>query len=219
MASEHSERTLPRRVGEEGHSLLETLVVLAIIGTLIVLQAPALTKALRLAKATAGKEAVRQRAIGRMADSKGAPGRPTKEEARSAFYQVVATEYGQEITSEMLFVVRDDAEFRAYWYTLLDPGNPGTLQFSSSGELVAVNAEGDEFTLRPIRELLDGAARYPMSWEFISTVLSETSRGDLGGNVEWSDGHVAYVSYPLGFPMTPTVALLSHRFLELGGAQ
>ena len=53
---------------KHGFSLVETLVVLAIISILMAIFLPTLVKVLRKAKEVAGKEAVRQHAIGHMAD-------------------------------------------------------------------------------------------------------------------------------------------------------
>ena len=61
----------------------------------------------------------------------------------------------------------------------------------------------------------DPRGSYVVGWEFLSTVLSETSTGTLGAEVMYSDGHVSYVRYPGEFPMRRIVAELSHEYVEL----
>ena len=51
-----------------------------------------------------------------------------------------------------------------------------------------------------------------MMWEFLSTHLAEMSRSSLVLDVMFGDGHVEPVRYPGAFPVTATVATLSHEF-------
>jgi len=205
---------------KRGFSLVETLVVLAIIAILMALYLPTLAKAIRKAKEVAGKEALYQNAIGRMADGANAA-RPqntapkSRAEAREAFRQTLDIGKGDSmIVSEMLYVVTNDDEFRAYYHTLLNPANNAPLVFTNGGDLNAYD-EDDNVYILPAAEVLTGRhGTYPQGWEFISTDLTETSSGTLGGNVLYSDGHSVYVRYPHEYPMTRTVAELSHAFME-----
>jgi prepilin-type N-terminal cleavage/methylation domain-containing protein len=203
-----------------GFSLIETLIVLAIISILMAMLATALTKALRMAKSTAAGEEMRVERIGTSAkavhegDDRPAP-ESTMEAARASF-RVVHTTGMEKITSSVLFVVRRDIEFRAYWHTLLNRENTQPPEFTKKGALIAFTPGGDRFELPPVgRDVKDGP--YPVAWEFISTHLNETGRGDAGGNVVYSDGRREYVPYPRKFPMSKGVALLSHRFVSAFG--
>jgi type II secretory pathway pseudopilin PulG len=203
-----------------GFSLLETLVVLAIIMVLFTLLVPVLTRALRMAKRTAAGEEFRQGQIGAMAmstaDTDRAQSQRTPEQivgrARQEFHEGPPGEPGDSIIySTPLYAVTTDLEFRAYWYTLLNPQNTDLPKFTRGGKLIAITPEGLRFELPPIDADVHSPS-HPVRWEFISTRLDETSRGDLGGNVFYSDGHLTYIAYPREFPMTQMVAELSHRF-------
>lgn len=206
------------RRAKQGYSLVETLVVLSIILILMALYLPTLSKAMRKAKEVAGKEALRQQAIGKASDTVNAvrPGdsRPGRSEARDAFRQTLDIGKGDTmIVSEMLYEVRNDDEFRAYYHTLLNPANNDPLTYSDGGSLNTYDEFGTLYVLQRAEVLDHRGATYVMGWEFISTNLGETSSGTLGGTVLYSDGHSRYVRYPEEFPMTRTVAELSHEFM------
>ncbi len=206
-----------RRAAPRGFSLIETLVVLAIISILLLMLTTALTKAVRMAKSTAAGEEMRQERIGKTAkaihegEDKSTP-QTVRKNARAQFREK-STAGMQKITTTMIFIVRSDIEFRAYWNTLLNKANKQIPEFTKSGELIAITDDGQRFELPPIGAS-KGATAYPVSWEFISTRLTETGRGDLGGNVVYSDSHREYVPYPSKFPMSKSVALLSHHFVS-----
>jgi len=200
-----------------GFSMIETLVVLCIIMILMTLLVPVLTKALRMAKTTAAGEEMRQERVGEMAtavhegnDSGELTPEQVVQQARSSFRR----EGGQgqkKILSDVLFQVRDDQQFRAYWHTLLNKQNTQLPEFTRKGHLIARTPEGQEFELPPVERDSEGPS-HVVRWEFISTRLDETGRMDLGGNVIYSDGRREYVAYPREFPMSRQVAELSHRF-------
>lgn len=194
---------------------METLVVLAIIMVILTFQVPALTKALRQAKGVAAGEAMHQNNISSMASSSDPNFRPKRAEARKAFRRVVDAGKFDAIVTQMLYVVRDDDEFRAYWHTLLNPNNTKPILFSTNGELVARTAQGESYRLPLLGAAGGSGESYPVGWEFISTDLSETAYGNMGGNVMYSDGRNKYVGYQDDYPMTPTVARLSHKFVKL----
>jgi len=205
--------------GHGGFSLVETLVVLAIISILMAMLATSLTKAVRMAKGAAAGEAMRQGAISRMADTGPARTLSADQEirldARRAFRQAIDTGKGQMLLSELRYVVRNNAEFRAYWHTLLNPAASFPLTFADGGSLVARGPGGKEFVLPPIGTRgADRLGRYAVGWEFISTNLAQTARGDLGGNVIYNDGHRQYELYPGRFPMSEPVARLSQQFVD-----
>lgn len=202
---------------QAGFSMIETLVVLAIMLILMSLLVPVLTKALRMAKTTAAGEETRQERIGEMATAIHEGGEPEEltpeqvvQKARSVFRREGGA--GQKkIMSDVLFFVRDDQEFRAYWHTLLNKQNTRLPEFTRKGHLIAFTPEGKRFELVPAQRDFEAGDRI-IRWEFISTRLDETGRMDLGGNVVYSDGRLEYVAYPRKFPMTQQVAELSHRF-------
>jgi hypothetical protein len=187
---------------------------------LMAMLATALTKAVRMAKSTAAGEEMRQDRIGKTAkavhegDDKPTPEK-TRQAARDAFRQV-HTSGMHKITSSVLFVVRSDIEFRAYWHTLLNPANPSEPEFTKDGELVALTEDGERFELPRIGKE-PTTSSHPITWEFISTHLNETGRGDAGGNVIYGDGRRRYVPYGTEYPMSKSVALLSHQFVSAFG--
>ncbi len=211
----------PRAMRRRGFSLIETLVVLAIISILMLMLTTALVKAVRMAKSTAAGEEMRQERIGSEAAKIHEGEKPrtpaeTVQEARKKFRKVGQGGM-QKITSTVLFVVQNDNEFQAYWNTLLNPWNPNLPEFTDNGSLIAIAQNGTRYELPPVGTEIKGGA-YPVTWEFISTELHETGRGDLGGNVIYSDGRREYVAYPREFPMTRSVAVWSHEFVEATGS-
>ncbi|NLV46453.1 MAG: prepilin-type N-terminal cleavage/methylation domain-containing protein [Candidatus Hydrogenedentes bacterium] len=205
-----------------GFSLVEALVVIAIIGILMAMYLPVLSKAKQKAKQTANMAHLHDEGIGQMTsdgNSRGDESRPTREAARAAFRENRGAGYGQGddiIVSRMLFSVSNNASFRAYWHTLLNPANNDPIEYE--GEcLKARDESGKEFLLKPLSNVVQGRVttiHAPMEWEFISTDLGDTSSGSMGTNVLYPDGHVQYIAYPGAFPATPTVSELSRRFME-----
>jgi len=203
-----------------GFSLVETLVVLAIISILMAMYLPVLYKARQKSKQTANMVHAHDTGIGQMtSDGSGNPSQTTREQARAAFRESRGPGYGRGdpiIVSRMLFSVSNDASFRAYWHTLLNPANSDPIEYEGK-YLKARDENGKKFLLEPASTVVQGRVtnlHAPLEWDFISTDLSETSSGSMGTNVLYPDSHVKYVAYPGEFPATPTVAELSHRFMK-----
>ena len=196
-----------------GYSLVETLVVISIICILMALYLPTLSRAMQKAKDVRDKEGLRQKYIGQMADganiANASPSRPTKADCRAAYRQ----EMGEAIVTELLYVVYDEAEFVAYWNTMIRADAPDPPDYSGNGRLIAKDAIGNTYLLAQVDMAHPSGELFPVAWVFISTNLSETSSGDIGSNVLYSDGHGLYVRYPGEYPMTRFVAELSHRFM------
>jgi len=192
-----------------GYSLLETLVCVAIIAILMALQLPVLSRALRKAKEVAVKEGLHQRQIGAMAGDEVFNARPDRTTCRTAYRQT----YEESLVTELKYVVRSEAEFAAYWNTLIRPSATEPLQYAASGELIAEDAGGTVYYLKPLNIADPPGETAIVGWEFISTNLAETTSGTLGTNVLYTDGRAVYIPYPGEFPMTPLVAELSHRFV------
>jgi prepilin-type N-terminal cleavage/methylation domain-containing protein len=203
-----------------GFSLVEMLVVLAIITILMALYLPVLQRAKRKAEQVAVKEAMRQGYIGAAADQaniarpSGTGTPPDRAECRAAFRQTIDIGKSDMIVTEMLYHVSSAGEFRAYFFTLIDATATGPLEFSESGSLIATDDKGNTFDLQPLGDMLSLGGGTPIAWEFLSTDLSETSTGTLGVEVIYGDGHVEYLPYPSRFPAVAVVAKLSHRFME-----
>ncbi|MBI2435806.1 MAG: type II secretion system protein [Candidatus Hydrogenedentes bacterium] len=204
--------------GKSGHTLIETLVVLAIISILMAFALPGYVRAIRMAKQVAADEAKRQTYLIREAD-KPAPRTESnpqlRQDARAAFRRLIDAGNFDIYVSELLFVAENDAEFGAYWNTLLNPSSTVPIVFEE-GMLVAVDESGQEFLLPPTAgEIIPGAQhKYATVWDFISTNMSNMSLGNLGTSVVYSDGTREYIKYPGNFPATPTVAMLSQRFMD-----
>jgi len=200
--------------------MVELLVVVAIIGIIASMYMVALSRARSKAKQVAAVEAIRQKHIGKLADTANIARpqkkeRPGRKKCREAYRQTLETGSGKTLVTRLLYVVENEAEFRAYWHTLIDLDASGKLEFRNGG-LVASDEEGNEHVLAPldVNLLQSNGESFPVSWEFLSRDMSEMSSGSIGANVLYSDGHIEYVPYPGDYPVCPTVAELSHRFVE-----
>jgi prepilin-type N-terminal cleavage/methylation domain-containing protein/prepilin-type processing-associated H-X9-DG protein len=202
----------------DAFSLVELLVVVAIIGVLAAFLVPALSRARSKAEQIAAVEAMRQKHIGALAQNANAPWPhdfegPDREDCREAYARVLETGSGEAFVTELLYKVRNEAEFKAYWHTLIDPEADEELEFEGS-TLVARDEQGTEFELLPLELHMLKEKAFPIGWEFLSTDMAEMSSGSIGANVLYSDGHVKYVPYPGKYPVCKTVADLSHRFVQ-----
>jgi len=211
------------RKGRSGFSLIEILVVIAIIGVLFGMYLATFGKVLSKARQVATKEGFRQDHIGRMADhaniAKPSHDNANREECRKVFRHTITTHEGDILVTELRYRVTSDAEFRAYWHTLINPDASGDLEFDANGNLVARDEDGNSFPLRSLGHdgwtaMNGGGGSIPLIWEFFSTNPSESTAEGIGTNVLYSDGHIEWLRYPGRFPATRTVAELSHRFLN-----
>jgi prepilin-type N-terminal cleavage/methylation domain-containing protein len=197
----------------DGFSLLELLIVVAIIGILMAMYLSTFGKVQRKAVAVAGAEGMRQGQIGRMADDANVA-RPkiklaTREECRAAFRESIGD---NQFATRMLYRVRNVEEFEAYFYTLIDAGASGDLEFLH-GRLVARNQHGNKFLLSPFSGFSEAFGGTAVSWEFLSTYMGDMNGTGIGGQVMYGDTRVEFMHYPGWFPMTERVAELGRRFM------
>jgi prepilin-type N-terminal cleavage/methylation domain-containing protein len=201
----------------QGFSLLELLICVAIIGILMMLYLPVLGKAKQKAIQTAEKEGLRQDYIGKVADGVNAgttlTSIPDREECIEAFRHEIRVGKDDMVVTELRYVVESEAEFRAYYNTLIEPTSTDPLEYDNNGNLVATDTEENTFALRPI-DLLSEKEIVPIAWSFLSSDLSESSSGALGAEVIYTDSRVKFVRYKEAFPAMPAVAVLSHKFME-----
>lgn len=209
--------------GRGGFSLLELLIVVAIISILMSMYMSTLSKAQRKAEQVAVAEGIRQQRLGRMADSaniardSGASRESDdtlRSQCRSAYRQTIPTGKSEAFVTETLYCVQNEAAFRAYWHTLVNPEANAPLEFEG-GSAVALDESGNRFVLKPQGTQPGGT--HPVEWEFLSTNLTETTLSGLGVSVLYGDGHMGYVRYPGEFPACRVVAELSQRFIEMTG--
>jgi prepilin-type N-terminal cleavage/methylation domain-containing protein len=207
---------------DRGFSLLELLICIAIIGILFALQMGTFSRAIGKARRTAAEEAARQGYIGRESDNVNAVNPfgeepASKQACRDAFRHYVDTGRNEHIVSELLYVVRNDDEFRAYFHTMLNRwnGNPPVYE---GGMLMARDDDGNVYPLPPVLNshswTADRHGSYIIGWDFLSTDLSETTMDGLTVSVIRSSGSIDRIRYPGDFPVTKTVAQLSHRFVK-----
>ena len=201
-----------------GFSLVELLVVVAIIGVLAALLVPALSRARSKAEQVAAVEAMRQKHIGALAKDANAPwprdyDPPERWDCREAYAHTLETGSGETLVTELLYIVRNEAEFRAYWHTLINPEADDELEFEGS-KLIAHDERGREYKFLPLELHMLKEKAFPVGWEFLSTDMAEMLSGSIGANVIYSDGHVDYIAYPGKYPVSKTVAELSHRFVQ-----
>jgi prepilin-type N-terminal cleavage/methylation domain-containing protein/prepilin-type processing-associated H-X9-DG protein len=202
----------------DAFSLVELLVVVAIIGVLAALLVPALSRARSKAEGIAAVEAMRQKHIGELASNANAPwpqdfDAPDQWDCRDAYARVLETGSGEAYVTELLYKVRNEAEFKAYWHTMINPDAEDEPEFEGS-MLVARDDSGREYKLIPLELHMLKEKAFPVAWEFLSTDMAEMSSGSIGANVMYSDGHVKYMSYPGKYPVCKSVADLSHRFVQ-----
>lgn len=216
----------PSQNRNAGFSLVELLVCIAIIAILMALYLPTLSKAFNKAKSVSTQEGFRQSYIGEMAEGAnearaklGPP--PGRDEARAAFRMNLETGEGDQIVTKLVYVVKSDAEFKAYYHTLIDPDNSVELEFQA-GYLVAEDGEGNAFYLTPIIDLHRVPARlgvFPVGWTYLSTQLTDTSTGNIGCDVIYNDSRTVYLKYPGQFPASRVVAELSHDYVVKTGSE
>jgi len=208
------------RARNGGWTLTETLVVIAIIVILMALQMPVFSKALRKAQETSISLTQRDSHMGKMADTaniaRESLGPVNSEElrarARAAYDSTLRTGVGDIRTTELVLAVSHDEEFNAYWHTLINPAAAWELEGSLGGGLIVRDEWGQEFLL-PLLSQYSGPA-VPVSWELISTDLSQTTSGTLGAVVQFSDGRSEYMRYPHGFPISEIVAERTRTYLD-----
>jgi len=203
-----------------GYSILELLIVVGIISILVFLQLGSMHRVLGKVKNTARAEAIRQDALGREADAvHEGPLRTlpaSRKECTDAFRKTLLTGKEKILVSEMLYVVTNGAEFRAYWHTMLNPDNYYEPAYDGT-TLLANDPEGNEFRLPAIMDShLDAHnafGSFPIAWDFLSSHPPDNTSGELGAEVLYSDGHMEFVRYPGKFPAVREVAERTRQFV------
>lgn len=200
---------------QHGFSLIELLVVIAIVSILAMMQVQAGIKALRQARAVATGEAMRQNKIGQMADNANrgrftsSDSGSTRKACRNTFRQMYETGKAQAAVTEVLYVLRNDKDFDAYYHTLIDPEADGELVFENN-KLKAKTKDGAVVMLEPLNDRITGVATM---WEFLSTDMSNMTAG-TNIRVMYNDGHVDSLQYPGRFPASRIVAELGQDYME-----
>ncbi len=208
-------RSTPR-----GHSLIELLICVTIIGILMALYVPVLAKARRKAVQVAGGEAMRQKRIAKEADGANSVGPPSVENlpdrnaCRDAYLQALQTGKHEILVTELLYAVDGEAEFAAYWHTLINPFASDLLEFDGA-TLLAKDEDGNEFRLKALSGELPGSG--PVLWDFLSTNMADTTMTGMGINIHYADGRTAFMKYPGTYPCCASVAQLSRRFVIESG--
>ncbi len=213
--------------GRDGFSILELLIVVGIISILVLLQLGAVHRVLGKVKNSARAEAIRQAALSREADAVHEGPIRTEPanvfECIEAFRQTMDTGKEKILVSEMLYVVRNGDEFRAYWNTMLNPNALYTPEYDGD-TLLARDPEGNVFPLPALfgshLDANQAHGLFPIAWDFLSSNLADNTSGELGSEVLYSDGHMEFVRYPGKFPAVAEVAELTRQFvLDLEQAQ
>lgn len=198
-----------------GFSLVELLVCIGIIGILAGMYLSSLSKAIDKAKGVAVIQAMRNGGGPPVTDSRDPA--VIRQECRAAFRFTLTSQKEPIICTRIVrFVVTNVADFRAYWFTLIDPAASGPLKFDADGNLIAKDDKGQERVLY-MTQLSSRLGTFPTAWEFLSTDLTQTSLKNIGTTVSYSDGHVEYIKFPGAYPACGTVAELSQRFLASTG--
>ena len=214
--------TCPIRVNRDraGYSILELLIVVGIISILVFLQLGAMHRVLGKVKNSARAEAIRQAALAREADAVHEGPMRTEPANRleciQAFKQTLDTGKEKIFVSEMLYVVRNGEEFRAYWNTMLNP-NALYLPEIVDGVLIARDPEDNIYRLPALYgshlDANKAHGLFPIAWDFLSSNLADNTSGELGAEVLYSDGHMEFVPYPGKFPAVKEVADLTRQFV------
>jgi hypothetical protein len=181
-----------------------------------------LGKAISKAKKVSAAAALHQRNIGDMADGANSPnhrkGPADQNACRQAFHHTEQTSEGDILVSEVLYAVRNENEFLAYWNTMINPENTDTPKYAGDGTLIAKDEAGNAYNLKPIGDswgaMNAGGEAFPVMWEFLSTRVADTTTTGNGINVVYSDGRIEYIPYPQTYPSSPGVAELSRRYAE-----
>ncbi len=201
-----------------GFSLVELLVCIGIIMILAALLLAALIKTRDDAQDVAATEAIRQEAIAQLAGPDGHVSHASddREHLRAAYRETLDTGKDEVLVTRIPYGVTAEAQFVAYWHTVINPDASGPLEFEYDG-LIVKDASGTTFKLKPHtfwQETQYDRGAYPYMWEYLSTNMADMNSTSRSIRVLYTDGEVKNVRYPGEFPACETVAELSYRFLH-----
>ena len=199
---------------KRGFSLLELLLVIAALGIIMAMYLSVFAKVRANAKDVVTDEAMHQEQVDHAARVRlQGPGRLT---ARAAYRSMREWRDRREFSTALLYRVRNDQEFEAYWYTLIDKEAEGELVFESNN-LVAKDKNGNEYLLRSFENYKGSDRAYAgvvLSWTFVSTYAGDMDSTGAEHLVWYGDGRGRYYRYPSTFPISQTVAELSRKFMK-----
>jgi prepilin-type N-terminal cleavage/methylation domain-containing protein len=182
----------------DGFSLMELLIVVAIIGILMAMYMTTFSKVYRRIKTDTAQATMDQTAG---AFKEMASEHPSVVDCRRDFFQKIGK---NEFMCLLYYRVDNDAEFIAYWHTLLNPDSDVSPVYK--GVYIEVtDPRGNTYRLEP----------HVMRWSFIAYRDGGVEPRPLGVDYHNPDtGRFDYMRYPSEFPATPIVAALSYQFLE-----
>ena len=211
-----------------GYSMVEMLVVIAIIMVLLTIAVPRYVKVVWLAKQVAMDEGKHQRHIGEIStgvlsnphgsrpggDSSSYTVEQLRAKARASYRQTFDAGKFDYYLTEVVCVIDNDHEFRAYWHSLIGPDESVSVDLDG-GSVTVRDEHGNAYTLaRVLPWQYESHGIHAIAWDFLSTGMKHMTTGNRGVTAEYNDGSQAHLRYPGEFPATTTVAELSQRFMD-----
>ena len=195
-------------------SLLELLIVVAIIAILMSMYLDVFGKLRQKVNTVVAQEGLHQQKVSTMADTGPSLKLATKAQCRAVYRVAIGKD---QYVSRVNYWVTTDEEFRAYYHALLDLQNDKEPEYEGN-HLVAVDpVTGNEHRLLPVSDAIMNKPTYgflPVAWEFYSTHPEDMNRGDYKLEVLYADGRIVLIAPPNEFPFSQVVAELSHEFAK-----